>query len=154
MDNLLSDFEIYLKSIKIPIKLACNTKSGWPIIVSLWFLYENGNLYCATQKTAKIVSLLDKDPKCGYEISDDAMPYCGIRGRAIANIEKDLGKPILRRLLERYLGDLENPLANKLIARIETEVAIVLEPVSVYHWDFSTRMKDIPTHNAQGKICP
>jgi nitroimidazol reductase NimA-like FMN-containing flavoprotein (pyridoxamine 5'-phosphate oxidase superfamily) len=152
----LSEIEDFLNAVRIPVRLACKTETGWPMIVSLWFLHQDGQLYCATQKTAKVILYLTHDPRCAFEVSEDRPPYCGVRGQAMATIDDSQGQMVLERLLYRYLGGLENDLARKLLSKSEKEVAIVLEPRSVYTWDFSRRMKDVvpPPDQSFEKICP
>jgi hypothetical protein len=114
----------------------------------------DGLLYCATQKSAKIVYFLQNDPLCAFEIAEDRPPYCGIRGQARARIDQTLGVEILNKLLVRYLGGTSNDLASNLLAKSKTEVAIVIEPTQIFVWDYSDRMKDIDTDYASDKICP
>lgn len=154
MDKTLFGAQEFLNQVKIPIRLACKTKTGWPIVVSLWFLHQDGLLYCATQKSARVTKYLQQDDRCAFEIAEDRPPYCGIRGQAKAKIDDGLGIEILERLLIRYLGGTESNLAKKLLANSDTEVAIVLDPVRIFTWDFSDRMGDIPTDYPAGKICP
>ena len=154
MANDLKQAEEYLKAIRIPLRLSCTTQSGWPMIVSLWFYYQDGKIYCATQKSAKIVGYLQHEPRCAFEISADLPPYCGVRGQAVASIEADIGGTILEKLLERYLGRTDNPLARTLLKKSDTEVAIILEPKQVFTWDFTSRMSNIPAVNSFHKICP
>jgi hypothetical protein len=152
----LMDYETYLESARIPLRLACMTESGWPMAVSLWFIHQNGQLLCATQKSARVVSYLQNDPRCAFEIAADLPPYCGVRGQAIASIDEKIGAEILEGLLERYLGSTDNALGRNLLAKSNQEVAIILKPVSVYTWDFSSRMKDVlPVMlDSMEKICP
>jgi nitroimidazol reductase NimA-like FMN-containing flavoprotein (pyridoxamine 5'-phosphate oxidase superfamily) len=154
--DLLGEVQKFLNANKIPVRLAFQTKSNWPIVISLWFLYQDGLLYCATQDSAKIVGHLQKDPRCAFEISGDYAPYCGVRGQARARVEKEIGAEILDKLIYRYLGGSENDLAQKLLAKRENEVAIVLEPIWIKTWDFSNRMKhiDIDIPDVENKICP
>ncbi len=152
-DSLVAEQE-FLNEVRIPIRLACTTKTGWPIVVSLWFLHQDGLLYCATQKSAKLINYLHNDDRCAFEIAEDRPPYCGIRGQARAKIDEGRGVEILERLIDRYLGDTKNDLAKKLLANSDSEVAIVLEPVRIYTWDFSNRMKSIEIAYASKKICP
>ena len=154
MAGNLEQVEEYLRAIQIPLRLSCRTQSGWPMIVSLWYLYQNNKIICATQNSAKVVSYLKNEPRCAFEISADLPPYCGVRGQAIARIEEDIGGTILIKLLERYLGGTNNPLARTLLAKSDTEVALVLEPKTVYTWDFTSRMSNIPAVNSIDKICP
>jgi hypothetical protein len=154
--NRLDEIKDYLEKVRIPIRLACTTEKGWPVVLSLWFLYRDGRLYCATQESARVVAYLKNDPRCGFEIAEDRPPYCGVRGQARATIRENIGLEILEELLLRYLGTLEHPLAGKLLARGETEVAIELEPLQMFTWNFSQRMKGItPVYMAEKpKICP
>ena len=156
MDSLLLELDSYLSSVRIPLRLACKTKSDQPIVISLWYLHQNDQLLCATQKSAKVISYLQFDPRCAFEIAADHPPYCGIRGQAIATIDNSIGPIVLKQLLERYLGSTQNSLANNLLAKSETEVAIVLKPIRVFTWDFSDRMQEVilPVNDLASKICP
>lgn len=143
----------YLKEIKIPIRLSCLDESGWPLVLSLWYLYDKGLLYCATPKRARVVAYLELEPRCAFEIASDQPPYCGVRGRALATVEQAGGLEILERLLYRYLGSVDNPLAKKLLARPQPEVAICLEPQTIHTWNFNQRMRDsLPA--SKPKPCP
>ena len=152
----LMEMNTYLESVRIPLRLACTTESGWPMAVSLWFKHQNGRLFCATQKSARVVSYLQNDPRCAFEISADLPPYCGVRGQAIASIDESIGVEILAQLLVRYLGGMDSALARILIAKSDDEVAIILKPVKIYTWDFSSRMQDVilPKFNLTDKVCP
>jgi len=138
-----NELKTYFDAVHIPLRLACATKSGWPMAVSLWYLYQDGRLFCATQRTSRVVSYLQNDPRCAFEIAADLPPYCGVRGQALARIEEDKGVLILEKLLERYLGGLDNDLARSLLSKGYNEVAIILDPVQIYRWDFSTRMAGV-----------
>jgi len=154
MSLSLSEMSKYLDDVRIPLRLACNTKTDWPTVVSLWYLHQDDLLYCATQKSAKVVNYLQRDSRCAFEIAEDRPPYCGIRGQAVARIDEKRGAEILERLLIRYLGDTQNKLAINLLARSKSEIAIVLEPVQIYTWDFSNRMADIKLEYITDKTCP
>jgi len=156
MTTDLAQMESYLNSVKIPIRLACTTESGWPMVVSLWFQYQSGRLFCATQKSSRVVSYLQNNSRCAFEIAADLPPYCGVRGQAIASIDEKIGASILEQLLVRYLGDIDNTLARKLMAKRENKVAIVLKPVKVFTWDFSFRMQNnvTPMPDMADKVCP
>jgi general stress protein 26 len=152
----LTEVNTYLEQVKIPLRLACTTGSGWPVAVSLWFKHQNGSLFCATQKSARVVTYLKNNPRCAFEIAADLPPYCGVRGQAVAQIDESIGSEVLEQLLVRYLGGVDSKLAQSLIAKSESEVAIILKPVKIYTWDFSSRMQDIilPTLDLEGRVCP
>ncbi len=146
----------YLARVRIPVRLSCRTESGWPFVLSLWFIYRDGFIYCATQDDARIVKYLENEPRCGFEIAGDLPPYCGIRGQARARVDREQGAEILEELLVRYLNGVESPLAKKLLAQADREVALVLDPVNCFSWDFSKRMESVLPDmlGLTNKVCP
>lgn len=156
MAKQLKDYREYLKNSRIPIRLACRTKSGWPVVVSLWYIHLDGSLYLATKQDARVVSYLNENPECAFEISADIPPYCGIRGQALATIGREQGVEILGLLLDRYLGGRDNDLAKNLLANSANEVSIRLDPVNIYSWNFSSRMSSISADMQilSTKTCP
>lgn len=143
----------YLETMRIPLRLSCVTQSGWPYVLSLWYLYDAGKLYCATLESARVVSYLRRELRCGFEIAADQPPYCGVRGRAVAEIDPAPGPDVLGRLIDRYLGSRDNSLARRLLARSQDEVAIVLTPVQIFTWDYRQRMADAAPAEPE-RICP
>jgi nitroimidazol reductase NimA-like FMN-containing flavoprotein (pyridoxamine 5'-phosphate oxidase superfamily) len=143
----------FLDAMRIPLRLSCVTTSGWPVVLSLWYLHDAGRLYCATLETARVVAYLRREPRCGFEVAADQPPYCGVRGRAVAEIDPAQGQDVLGRLIDRYLGARDNSLARRLLARSQDEVAIVLTPVQVFTWDYRQRMADVAPPQLE-RICP
>ena len=127
---------------KIPLRLAVKTESGFPTIVALWSLREDGKIYCATRARSYVVSKIKAESKVGFEVSTEAPPYKGVRGWGRARIVPERGEEILRRLLIKYLGGVDSPLARKLLLDMDGEVAIEIEPVWIKGWDFTPRMRD------------
>ncbi len=127
--------------LKIPIRIACLKNNGIPIVLSLWYVLIDDKIYCATQKTAKIVSYLKKNPVCGFEIAGDNPPYRGIRGEGTVRILNEEGKRVLSILIEKYLGQKESNLSNFLKNNSKTEVAIEINPQQIHNYDYSKRMK-------------
>ena len=135
----------YLIDSDIPIRLACLSTSNYPIVVSLWYVYIDEKFYCATQNKAKIISYLRRSPKCGFEIAGDRFPYHGIRGYGNASILKDRGEDILRMLVQKYFKGKEKSRLYKLLLsekHLQNEVAIEIDPVSIFEWDYKERMTD------------
>ena len=134
--------EQFMADVRVPLRLACNGNARHPLLASLWFLPADGRLWCATQCSADVVTLLRRDPHCAYEISVEAPPYRGVRGRGITKLHDDRGEPVLRSLLERYLGGSDSSLARTLLAQVETETAIEIEPLTCVSWDYEERMRE------------
>jgi len=139
----VKQIEQFLDESRIPVRLACNGPSGHPMLVSLWFIALDGKLWCATLNTARVASILTRDPRCAFEVSVERPPYCGVRGPALATLHDDRGEEILRKLIDRYLGNATSRLARFLLARVERETAIAIEPQTLVSWDFRERMADV-----------
>jgi nitroimidazol reductase NimA-like FMN-containing flavoprotein (pyridoxamine 5'-phosphate oxidase superfamily) len=131
----------FLSECVIPIRLACNDSHGEPLVCSLWFLYDEGALWCATQKSASVVKLLAAAPKCGFEVAPQDMPYRGVRGQGVASVSAEAGSAVLLRLIDRYLGKRDSSFARWLQSRADNEVAIKIIPAYFSSWDFSQRMQ-------------
>ena len=127
---------------KIPIRIAFIKPDGTPNVISLWYEIENEKIYCATQKTAKIVSYLKNNPKCGFEIAADKPPYKGVRGDGNVKIIEEKGIEILETLMKKYLGEKESTLSKFLRDNSKSEVAIEITPNKLFNYDYSKRMKD------------
>ena len=137
------NLEILIPKEKIPIRISFMKSNGFPTVVSLWYTHENGRIYCAVQKTAKVISYIQKNPKCGFEIAGDMPPYKGLRGEGTVNIIHDKGKEVLETLIEKYLGTKESTLSRFLRDNSKNEVAIEIIPQKTYSYDYSKRMKDV-----------
>ncbi|WP_049986630.1 pyridoxamine 5'-phosphate oxidase [Halobellus rufus] len=148
----------FLDAARVPVRLACHTPSGHLWMLSLWYLWTDGDaaasgvdapseatpeLRCATSASADVVRYLRNDPEVAFEVSTNEPPYRGVRGRGTATIEPDADKILLRTLFERYLGDTDNGLADFLLDPDREEVRIRIEPERLHSWDFSERMSDL-----------
>ena len=128
---------------KIPIRIAFMRSLFLPSVISLWYLCNGDKIYCATQKTAKIISYLKKNSTCGFEIAADKPPYKGIRGEGTVKILNQTGAYVLDLLIEKYLGEKESELSKFLRNNSKTEVALEITPQKIFHYDYSKRMKGI-----------
>lgn len=148
-----NDIVAYLEATRIPLRLACMTRSGWPMILSLWYEYTEGALWCATQRSSRIIAYLQDDARCAFEIAADLPPYCGVRGQGQALIDPSRGAETLERLLVRYVGSVETPLAQRLLAKSDTEVALIIKPLRIFTWNFTSRMQEV-SKGSPPKVCP
>lgn len=134
--------ERFLIDAVIPIRLAAVDSSGQPIVMSLWYLYRDGQLWCATQQGARLVAMLRGHSKVGFEIAGDTPPYFGVRGQGRVELSTEHGPTILEQLIERYLGRRDSRLAKWLLARSDEEIAIRIRPAWLTAWDYRARMND------------
>lgn len=145
VDNLRGPFspgdvDVFLDDAVIPMRLAAVGPTGWPLVLSLWFLRDGDEIVAATRPTSTVVTLVTQNPRCGFEIAGDDPPYKGVRGRADVLIDEQAGGPVLERLLTKYLGGTSSPLGQKLLAHASDEVCLRLRPRSIVSWDFTARM--------------
>lgn len=133
--------EAFLASETIPLRLSCRRPNGDLWMLSLWYLYQEGALWCATSAEADVVDYLTHDDRVAFEISTNEPPYKGLRGNGTTRVEPDPDKALLKDLLERYLDGTDSPLAERLLSPDREEVRIRIDPSRVYTWDFSDRMQ-------------
>jgi len=137
------EIDKFISDSKIPIRIAFMKDVGVPAVISLWYFCNDDKIYCATQKTARIVSYLQKNPICGFEIAADKPPYKGIRGKGTAQILNETGEYVLEFLIEKYLGEKESILSKFLRDNSKTEVVIEITPQKIFHYDYSKRMRGV-----------
>lgn len=129
----------FLANTRIPLRLATNGSSG-PLVQSLWFTPRGMDLWCCTQKSSVLTRRLERDDRVGFEVAADTPPYRGVRGTGVAHLVEQDVESTLRLLIERYQGDARTNLSDWLLSRIDSEVAIRIEPRTVASWDYSNRM--------------
>ncbi len=132
----------FLAETRIPMRLAANTDSGFPIVLSVWFLPEEDELLAVVHQDARIAKRLKADARCAFEIAPDQPPYRGVRGQATASLDSDGAAALLERLLDRYLSSTNSSLGRFLLARAEEELIVRLRPNWMASWDYSRRMED------------
>ena len=136
----LAAIESFLAETVIPVRIASAGRTS-PLVQSLWFLFEDDAIWCCTQREAVLTRRVLADPRCGFEVSGDQPPYRGVRGTAKAELLPDRAADVLPRLIQRYLGETPNQLADWLLSRLDREVAIRLHDLRVTTFDFTERMR-------------
>jgi nitroimidazol reductase NimA-like FMN-containing flavoprotein (pyridoxamine 5'-phosphate oxidase superfamily) len=134
------EIENYLMDTVLPARISVVSPNNWPIIVSLWFLFENGALFCATKKTSRIAECLNLSNRCAFEIARDNAPYFGVRGQGKGTLIFGNADHILSRLADRYLGNADSAFRSWLMSNAENEIVIKIDPISFYSWDYRKRM--------------
>lgn len=129
----------WLTGARIPVRLGVLAPTG-PLVLSLWYRFADGELWCATGSGADVVSHVRHDARVGFEVGPDIPPYRGVRGSARVEIVPALGPATLEQLLDRYLDDVNAGLATWLLDRADDEVALRLHDLRISSWDFSGRM--------------
>lgn len=130
----------FLTQVCIPIRIAV-MDGDYPLICSVWYEYDNDELLLVSHKDSKLSRLLTAQRRCGFEIAPNDPPYHGVRGKADVVIREEGVEVVLKRLIERYLGDSNQSLAEWLLSRVEDEVVYCLRPGWVTAWDYGSRME-------------
>lgn len=131
----------FLDEAAIPLRIACLGQDGFPIVCSVWYFHEDGALWSASHKNSHLVEQLLANPKVGIEIATNDYPYHGVRGKATIELLAEPAENVLKRLLQKYLGDSNASLAQWLMSRVADEYAIKITPIILNSWDFSNRME-------------
>jgi hypothetical protein len=132
----------YLEERTVPVRVATRTPGGRLWMLSLWYLFRDDALWCATSASADVVAFIEDDPGVAFEVSENEPPYMGVRGSAEATLSADEDKSLLRELIARYLGGTDSRLARRLLDADREEVRIRIEPTRIHTWDYSERMRD------------
>jgi hypothetical protein len=125
-----------------PLRIACSTDAGCPLVVPLWFIYEKGCFCSISYCSANLLSHLWVDKRVGVEVADNEPPYAGVRGHGDVTLLEDEGGIWLPRLLQRCQINPDSALARGLMARVDDEITICLEPGHMSGRDCSPRMQD------------
>ena len=148
MPNKVTEEEVnsFLES-NLNLQLATIDEEGYPSIQPIWFLYdkESGKIYISTQKTTrKARNLYKNSNKTYFSIDDENYPYKGVKGRAVAKISEDIdwNLPIIEKIITKYLGTVDNPLAQMLMENGRKGIQIVIKITPTYFsaWDFGKSM--------------
>ena len=133
--------ERHLHDSVLPLRLSVTGASGFPMLVSLWYVYADGCLWCAVQEDSRLGRRLRDESRCAFEVAVNDPPYYGVRGQGQAKLAPERGREILQQLMDRYLGDRYAGLRSWLEEQAGTETAICIMPVRWTSWDFTQRMQ-------------
>jgi general stress protein 26 len=138
----VDEIERWLQETLIPVRLATSGIRG-PLVQSLWYFFEDGALWCATQRESVVAQRVRRDSRVGWEISPDQPPYRGVRGQGTVEIVDDSrrAEEVLCKLIDRY-GQSGTDLEAWLLGRVSTEIALRITDLTATSWDFSRRMAD------------
>lgn len=102
-------------------------------------LQTTSQLYVQTGKQSKKTYNLRKNETIYFCIDDQNPPYKGVRGKGSVKVHEDVNFniPIAEKILTRYLGNLEHPSAQMLLAEHKKDHLVVLEISPKYYsaWD-------------------
>lgn len=123
-----------LLNLDIPAQLATLDPAGFPHIIPIWFLWEDGSFYLSSGPQSRHVQDLTRDPRAGLCITVEEgqtetgyRPFRQIMVRGYADVQPDIDAIWARKLIGKYItGE-----AGVVRAKLETgksHVVIVLRP--------------------------
>jgi nitroimidazol reductase NimA-like FMN-containing flavoprotein (pyridoxamine 5'-phosphate oxidase superfamily) len=117
-----------MEGITKPARLASISPNGFPLISTIWFLYEAEAFWCITQQGTLMRRNLSRNPRCAFEFSLENERYKVLRGQGLAELSLQDGPRVTELMIARYLADPNGVVANKLRDQVDTEYAIRIRP--------------------------
>ena len=115
----LDAMETFLHGAVIPIRIAV-LDGQFPLICSIWFYFDSSTkqFVCASHERSKLIRVLKKVDRCGFEIATNDSPYRGIRGKAVASLSRTNVDVSLNRLVYLDLVSTNACLGQWLLSRV------------------------------------
>ncbi|MEK9904212.1 MAG: pyridoxamine 5'-phosphate oxidase family protein [Rhodospirillales bacterium] len=129
----------FLNKTRVPMRIAVNRPSGYPMVTPVWHHWADGALWSATRPNSALARALKRDDRCSFDISIDSPPYRGVRGRGRALLQMD-GGALLGNLIEKFMSNDTPKFREMLLRKAEDEYAIKIIPDRLTSWDFTNRM--------------
>jgi general stress protein 26 len=133
----------FLTTDKLNVHLGTVDEKGHPNVHPAWYFYDplKEMIYIETSKQAKKTYNLRKNENVYFCIDDPNPPYKGVRGKGNVKIHEDINfnVPIAEKIMVRYLGNLEHPMAQALLdlQRKGQSVVLAISPKYYSTWDYS-----------------
>jgi general stress protein 26 len=132
---------------KLNIHLGTVDVKGEPNIHPTWYYFDgtNNRFYIETSKKSMKTENLNRNNTVYYCVDDPTPPYKGVRGKGKVKIHEDVNHniPIAEKIMVKYLGSLEHPMAKSLISNVKKGDSVILEIHPSYYstWDYRKNKK-------------
>ena len=142
-ENEITNFLI--NNSKLNVDISTLDKKGEPNIHPTWYHFDatNNSFYIETSNKSRKTENLNRKNVIYYCVDDPNPPYKGVRGKGRVKIHKDIKHniPIAEKIMVRYLGNLEHPMAKSLMGSVRSGNSVILEISPSYHstWDYSKK---------------
>ncbi|MGH9878499.1 MAG: pyridoxamine 5'-phosphate oxidase family protein [Nitrososphaerales archaeon] len=136
-----TELDDFLKNSRLNVQLGTADEKGEPMIHPVWYYYMDDKLYIETGKKSKKASNIRRKNTVYFCVDDEQMPYKGTRGKGTARIIEDVNRttPIAEKIMVKYTGSLDNPIAKQLLDGVKAGLSVIIEVTPEYYstWDFS-----------------
>jgi hypothetical protein len=99
--------DAFLREPGVILKLATVGPDGAPLVVPIWFVYEEGRIWFTPRQHSEWLAHLRRDPRVALCIDEQALPYRKVVARGVAEIVYECGRDAewrdrYRRIARRY----------------------------------------------------
>lgn len=112
---------------------------AFPNVHPVWFYFDGNLMHVLTGKSSKKMANIRKNQNVYFCIDDANFPPKGVKGKGTAVISEDIPSNIsmFEKIYTKYLGTLENPMANMRRGYVEKGDSIILQITPKYFaaWD-------------------
>jgi nitroimidazol reductase NimA-like FMN-containing flavoprotein (pyridoxamine 5'-phosphate oxidase superfamily) len=121
------------------VRIASIESDGTPHIAPIWYVYENGKFYVQTGPRSRKAQNIKANSRVAFcvDVGEAFYDLKAVVGKGTARIltERKFNDEIGKRILLKYLGDLNDPAAKQL-ANME-HIVIEITPTTKTSWDYS-----------------
>lgn len=111
-------------------------RDSCPMVHPVWFYYENGLFFVATDRDGVKARSLRKNPNLYFLVDSDPVdgPPHGVRGKALAAVVDDpeYATKVTRRNIIRYIGSLESESARMILEKGKDSSVLEITPPAVH----------------------
>lgn len=115
-------------------------RDSFPMVHPVWYYYENGKFFVATDSSGIKARSLRQDGKLYFLIDSDPadQPPLGVRGKATARVidDPEYATRVTVRNILRYLGSLESRTAQRIKAMGKDSSVLEITPLYMAAWKF------------------
>lgn len=119
----------FLSSGKINLQFGSTDEKNEPNIHPVWYIYENGKFYFATETKSKKIQNIKQNKIVYFSIANEKEPFMGVRGKGQSKIleNRKQNSQITKKIISKYLDNKESRLANEIMSEIKQGIEVVVE---------------------------
>lgn len=132
----------FLSSGRINLQFGSIDDKNEPNIHPVWFIYENGRFYFATETKSKKIQNILQNKIAYFSVANEEEPFIGVRGKGESHIiyDKNQNYEIAKKIISKYLGNKESRLGKEVMDEIKEglEVIVEIRPKYFSAWTFES----------------
>ncbi len=143
-----ADVDAFLAEPGHLVRLATVDAEGWPRVVPLWFVHDDGRILFTPRAASAFLADLRRDGRVAVSIDEEAHPWRKVTVRGRAECLHDLGeddqwRDLYRRIARRYVSPTAaDAYVDATIAEPRALYAVTLAASTVTTWRMPVRGED------------